>query len=166
MILSGNELVALAAKAARGAGAPPQQAADFGAAAMRHFQAGRPPQHLRAALQDLPDGVILDLPLALTRIVEGAQGGQARGVVQSDAHTELVQSYLEAQPFAVTASATPAGLVAVCALETPAPRPAALRVTLPGGLARLMTDLAARLLVPDTAASRAGGAGAGLTDND
>ena len=33
-------------------------------------------------------------------------------------------------------------------------------------LAQALTDLAAKTYVPDTAASRLGGAGAGLTDND
>lgn len=166
MILSGNELVALATKAARGAGAPPQQAAAFGRAALCHFQAGRAPQHLRAALDALPTGPILEIPLALTRLMEAAEGDVAEGVLRADAPSDFIQSYLEAQPFAITATASQDGFVLTCALSTPAPRVPSVRVTLPGGLAARMTALAAQLLVPDTAASRAGGAGAGLTDND
>lgn len=166
MILSGNELVALATKAARGAGAPPQQAADFGAAALRHFQAGRAPQHLRAALQVLPAGPILDVPLAIRRKIEAAMGDDAQGILEIDAPSELIQSYLDALPFVVATSSVGDGLAMTCAFETPAPRPSAQRIAVPGGLGRVMTDLAARLLVPDTDASRASGAGAGLTDND
>lgn len=166
VILSGNELVALASKAARGAGAPPQQAADFGRAALCHFQAGRAPQHLRSALAALPTGPILDLPLALIRIVERADGDAATGVLDLDAPADLIESYLEAQPFAVTSSHAQRGIEITCSLSTPAQRRPPVRITLPGGLAMQMTDDAARLLVPDTAASRASGAGAGLTDND
>lgn len=166
MILSANELVALATKAARGAGAPPQQAADFGRAALCHFQRGRAPQHLRAALDALPGGPILDVPLGVTRIIEGADCAEAIGVLTLDVPVDLLQSYLDALPYAVETKPSNAGLSVVVSLETPTPAASAVRITLPGGLASRMGELAARLLVPDTAASRASGAGAGLTDND
>lgn len=166
MILSANEMVALATKAARGAGAPAQQAADFGNAALCHFQMGRAPQHLRGALDALPTGSILNVPLAITRIMESAEEAEAVGVLTLDAPTDLLHSYLEALPFAVKTEPASAGLAVSISLETPTPPALAVRITLPGGLAGRMTELAARLLVPDTAASRASGAGAGLTDND
>lgn len=166
MILSANELIALASKAARGAGAPPQQAADFGRAALCHLRTGRAPQHLRAALDALPTGPVLDVPVGITRIIERADGAEAVGVFIVDAPTDLLLSYLEALPCAVQAQPSNEGLSVVISLETPAPAASAVRITLPGGLASRMGELAALLLVPDTAASRASGAGAGLTDND
>ena len=166
VILSANELTALAAKAARGAGAPPQQAAAFGSAALCHFQAGRAPQHLRAALEALPAGPIIAVPVALIRVIEAVKDTVAEGVLRVDCPGDLLHSYLEAQPFDVSITPTPDGIMVTCKLDTPAHRKQASRVTLPGGLAQQMTTLAANLLVPDTAASRESGAGAGLTDND
>ena len=82
------------------------------------------------------------------------------------APVELVLSFLDAQPFATQANVVPDGIDVTCKVETPAARLPPVRITLPAGLARVMQSHAAKRLVPDTAASRAGGAGAGLTDND
>ncbi|WP_425038213.1 DUF3726 domain-containing protein [Primorskyibacter sp. S187A] len=58
-----NEIEALATKAARGAGAPPAQAAKFGQAAVRHLAASRAEAALIDALQALPGGPILQFAL-------------------------------------------------------------------------------------------------------
>ncbi|WP_370401953.1 hypothetical protein [Sulfitobacter sp. JB4-11] len=166
MILSGNELMTLAAKAARGAGAPPQQAAEFGRAALCHMRAGRDTDQLLTALDALPAGVILDLPLRLTRILEGAQGTKAQGTLPLTGTPDLIHSYIDALPYAVATTARGETIDITLSLDTPAPPIPPARITLPKPLATRMSALAAQLLVPDSAASREGGAGAGLTDND
>ena len=93
MSRSSNEVMGLAAKAARGAGAPPAQAAQFGAAAAAHLGAGREIDVLVAALAVLPDGPIMTLPLDIARIAETAQDGLATGVVAAD-DVPLVASYV------------------------------------------------------------------------
>jgi len=84
MTLSMNEIQTLAAKDARGACAPPAQAAQFGAAAAAHLVARRNAADLSAALGSLPQGLILTLPLVIARIVEPARDGLATGAVPED----------------------------------------------------------------------------------
>jgi hypothetical protein len=62
MTWSEAEILALATKAARGARAPPEQAARFGQAAVAHLHAGRGEPALIAALDALPGGPILTHP--------------------------------------------------------------------------------------------------------
>jgi len=157
-----NEVMTLAAKAARGAGAPPAQAAQFGAAAAVHLGAGREIDPLEQALAALPEGPVILLPLALMRIAEQGQGGHISGTV-TDADPALLQSYLEALPYA--ARLADGGLVELY-LSRPSARPRLTRIALPDHLFDDWNRLAARLLVPESEASRLSGAGAGLSDND
>lgn len=159
---SANEVMVLAAKAARGAGAPPAQAAQFGAAAVVHICAGRGFDALNAALEHLPDGPILDLPLALARIAEGAQDGHATASLGIDI-ADLTHSYVAASPY--QADLTQDGILTLD-LNTPASRAPVQRIDLPAEIYEAWSVLAARLLVPESAASRLSGAGAGLSDND
>lgn len=154
----------LAAKAARGAGAPPGQAAEFGRAVVCHLNAARDVADLWAALKALPDGPILMLPLAFARLSDDAEEGQAQGQILSDA--ALAQSYAEALPFAQTSHLSNEGLHVTINLTTPKTRKSVTRVDLPQDLADWMLTLAARTFVPESEASRLAGAGAGLTDND
>ena len=163
MMGSTNEIAALAAKAARGAGAPPAQATQFGQATTCHLAAERDPALLDQALDSLPLGPITTLPGALMRLLEGATGDTAQGMLPA---TGLTQSYAEAQPFALTCAQTEQGFDITFALNSPANRPMPARLTLPAPLADKMMALAARTYVPETEASRLSGAGAGLTDND
>lgn len=158
MTRSANEVAGLATKAALGAGAPPAQAALFGRAAAVHLAAARDPQALEAALAALPAGPVIEVPVALLRLAETAKPGPISGVAPA-----LLQSYLAALPYQATLSAQ--GTVQLD-LATPAAPIAAARLTLPAPLAARWSALAARLLVPETAASRSRGAGAGLSDND
>jgi hypothetical protein len=164
--LSGNEVVALATSAARGGGAPPGQAAEFGRATLCHLSAGRGPDDLIHALNALPDGPVLEVPLAMARIMDDAKDDVAAGVMALAAPADLVDSYLDAQPFHVARAPGPDGLAVTFSLQAPARLALAGRIALPDGLTGLMRDLSAKVLVPDTDASRARGAGAGLTDND
>ncbi len=152
----------LATKAARGAGSPPAQAAQFGSAAVVHLAQGRDVSALNAALATLPDGPIIALPLALTRIAEGQAEGIATGVL-GHANLGLAQSYVQALP---CASALTADGTVHLDLNRPAPRAMVQRIDLPQDVYVDWAALAAELLVPESDASRLSGAGAGLTDND
>ena len=165
MSWSANEVQALATKAARGAGAPAGQAAAFGRAAVCHLTGARAPDDLATALDALPEGPILAIPLALTALVEQATGDVVTGVLPSECPA-LAQSYVDALPYVQTARGTANGLEVSLQLTTPAPRAPLRRLNLPDTLAALMTELAARTFVPESEASRLAGAGAGLTDND
>ena len=162
MSRSSNEVMGLAAKAARGAGAPPAQAAQFGAAAAAHLGARREIDVLVAALSVLPDGPIMTLPLDIARIAETAQDGLATGVVAAD-DVPLVASYVAALPYLAWLGQR--GTLALD-LTKPAKRGTVQRIDLPDAIYREWCGLAARLLVPESDASRLSGAGAGLSDND
>ena len=159
---SANEVMVLATKAARGAGAPPAQAAQFGAAAVVHLTAGRDIAALDAALAALPDGPIIELPLALTRIAESQVEGIATGVLDLAGST-LAQSYVAALSYA--AALAKDGTVHLD-FNRPAPRAMVQRIDLSEQRYTAWTAMAAALLVPESDASRLSGAGAGLTDND
>ena len=152
----------LAAKAARGAGAPPAQAAQFGAAAAAHLGEGRDIEALSAALGALPDGPIMTLPLVIARIAEQAQEGLATGVI-SVRDVPLAASYVAVLPY--LAWLDTGGTLALD-LSRPAKRGAVQRIDLPDAVFKEWSALAARLLVPESDASRLSGAGAGLSDND
>lgn len=164
---SANEVQNLIAKAARGAGAPAAQAAEFGRAAVFHLKAGRVEDDLWRAIEALPSGPIIALPLALTRLIEKAQDGQiAEGLLRCDPAPLLALSYAEALPMKNSAKAVETGASVSIETTVPAPRAAVERLTLSESFVAFLNDNLAKTLVPDTAASRAGGAGAGLSDND
>ncbi|MGX9357101.1 hypothetical protein ACS3SW_18605 [Roseobacteraceae bacterium S113] len=79
MSYSCTETLALATKAARGAGCPPAQAARFGQALLHHLGQGRSERAVTDALAALPAGPLLTLALRPTP------------------DTPLGQSYLEAR---------------------------------------------------------------------
>jgi hypothetical protein len=158
---SENELAGLLAKAARGAGVPPGQAAQFGAAAQRHLGAQRGFDDIRQALE-APLGMAVQFPLHLRRAA--SQGGPYT------AHTpcpELFQSYLDALPCRVSILEVTQTVVR---FQSDPARPGAAQMLRRAQLGEddvhYLQALAARTFVPDTAQSRASGAGAGLLDND
>ena len=155
MSFSMTELSALATKAARGAGAPAGQAARFGAAAARHMQAERDAEALVLALDALPYGPIIDLP----RVLDAALT-KASPKIETE---PLLESYLDVLPCVAAYNARTRRLE--IDKDTPAPVHRG-RIHGYADLISQMEALAARTYVPDSAASRAGGAGAGLTDND
>ena len=164
MSWSTAEITTLAAQAARGAGAPPGQAARFGQVAAVHLTAARDPSDLERALRDLPQGAILTYPLALDRALTKAvkRGDPVRCDLPPGA---LAQSYVAALPFA-TELVWQTGAWALRVSPDPPARAAPRRITGCAALMALMKSHAAQILVPDSAASQATGAGAGLTDND
>lgn len=166
MIGSANEVMNLAAKAARGAGIPPAQAMMFGRAVVCHLARGRDARTLQTALEAAPDGPILTIPLALSRFVETSEGDTATGQMPLCADGDLMLSYAQSQPFAATAKVRDDALDLTLTLTAPNTFNPGPRITLPDDLAGHMQTLAARILVPESEASRLSGAGAGLTDND
>lgn len=163
---SANEVSGLAAKAARGAGAPPAQATQFGAAAALHLGVGRAVDCLDAALAALPGGPIITLPLAIARIAETAQGAPARGDV-SGAKADLLKSYLAVLPYdaRLEVGLENGGTILLDPMR-PAARPPVVRLDLDQQTYTAWSALAARILVPESEASRRAGAGAGTSDND
>ncbi|MBM1311777.1 hypothetical protein JQT66_16170 [Sulfitobacter mediterraneus] len=163
MIGSANEVMNLAAKAARGGGAPVAQAYAFGRAAACHLIAERPAADLDTALDALPKGPILDLPLLLMACAEARQN---EAVIPGGPLPDLTLSYAQSQSFACTATRSGSQITLSQTFDQPAAQLPIKRVMLPDALAAKMQALAAGLLVPETEASRRAGAGAGLTDND
>lgn len=166
MTRSANEVQTLIAKAARGAGAPAGQAAAFGKAAVCHLVAGRSEDDLTRALDALPNGPVLTLPLDLSRLLETAHEGIAKGGLVCVKAPKLAQSYADALPFDTVTTPTRTGILLGIYITKPAPRRDVVRVTLTPEFAEILTQLASKTLVPESDASRLAGAGAGLTDND
>lgn len=159
MSFSANEVTALATKAARGAGADMGQAAAFGAACAGHLAADRDPAQISAALDALPAGPIHHGPLVCRQAARGADTVTLRANMPVD----LARSYLETLPKPVTCT-----LLSSTGDSHPASSGAekASRIDLPRDLLTHLNRLAQETYVPNTEASRAAGAGAGLTDND
>ena len=166
MMVSANEVLTLGTKAARGGGAPPAQAADFGRAALCHLINHRPPTALSDALDALPGGPILSLPLVLAQVIEKAEGEVAAADVPVMDDADLMLSYAQSQPFEAVARIEGDKLNLFLTLTTPNKMQPVARVSLPDELFQQMLTLAAQILVPESDASRLSGAGAGLTDND
>lgn len=157
------EIEALAGKAARGAGAPPAQAARFGVAAAHHLVSGRDAESLERALADATNGPILAYPLALDAVL--ADGGC--GALDDVGETPLLLSYIEVLPFAARLTSDGSGsLWLEVDLACPRKTLPIARITGCDALVAQMQALAARTLVPESEQSRAAGAGAGLVDND
>ena len=166
MTVSITEFRALATKAALGAGLPPGQAQDFGRAALLHLCARRVATELQDALDLGPTGPLTTVPLAILSVLETRSDRTAIGTIQADRFAGLIQSYLESQPYAVTVTSEPEGFRVTFDLETPNAWAAPTRLDVPTALLTQFSQLAALTFVPDSAQSRAAGAGAGLTDND
>ncbi len=166
MRCSANEIMTLAAKAARGAGAPPSQAAAFGAAVVCHLRAERPLENVTAALAILPKGPILAFPVIVIRMVELSAQNFATGDIKAGRFTDLALSYFDAQPYVINTSLQGDSIQCQMLMDEPNLPPPTPRITVPDDLVATLQNLAAKLLVPESDASRLSGAGAGLTDND
>ena len=162
MTYSMTEIAALAAQAAAGGGATPAQSSAFGAATVRHLALGRGADDLPAALDALPAGPIRDLPVWLARGIEAAVADHVELILREDRWADLARSYAEANVWAANTT----GDRVVFDLSRPAAAAPPVRLDMNSGLLGQMRTLAARRLVPESAQSRARGAGAGLTDSD
>ena len=173
MSYSATEVIALAQKAARGAGFPPRQAEAFGQAAAIHLGADRPVQALRDALADPADSPILRLPLLMDDVLRAAASLPEPIELSLQTGDEaLAPAYIRTLPIRVLSCQVvpgdegPARLVIEADPATPAKPALPARITLPDDLAQDLSTLAQKTYVPATEASRMTGAGAGLTDND
>lgn len=168
MSWSQAEISALATKAARGAGAPPEQAARFGQAAAAHLAQGRAASEIDQALRALPEGPILRFGRDIDRVKMAALAMADTCVdVRVDDCAALFDSYLSALPFEVkTTAIEPDHIRVVTGNDRGAACKPVGRISGCDRLIARMSDLAARTFVPESDASRRAGAGAGLTDND
>lgn len=159
MEYSGNEIETLVLKAARGGGIPTGHAEDLAAAA---------PFLDLDLMRQCPckdGGAIMIVPRAIDLVAAG-QGPQS--VV---AEKNVIEAYVAAAQLqfgqTLVWQETADGAVFEHFDPTPPELDAPLgRRAIPDVLLAHLKDMGAKLLVPETEASRAGGAGAGLTDND
>ena len=150
--ISANEVETLVLKAARGGGLPLGCAEDLAAAA-RYLDldgltrcpcSGEDPDVI--AVQTALDFVMEGDRVLIHAYVLAAQTAWGKRLVWSETETGAIFERFD---------------------DTPVPPAQPLgRRTLSPDLAAHLSELAARLLVPETDASRLAGAGAGLTDND
>lgn len=162
------EVQALAAKAARGAGAPPAQAAAFGKAAAVHLGSGREPDDLARALSDLPGGAIIAFPLQVAQILHEAwDAGPEVQRIDTRGVLALMHSYLDTLPCECVVTEQNGDVIHVTLdIKAPAAARATTRITGCDVLITRMIALADRTYVPDSDASRSTGAGAGAGDAD
>ncbi len=160
---SWSETQALAERAALGAGVPFAQAARFGAAVARHLSEGRGPEMVAAALSQPSE--IVALSLAVEEAVEAASRKQVPHVIVQKPAV-LVASFLQSLPCDVELAPHADGLSATVRLDAQQKRARAARIDVPDALWSQMEVLAARTYVPESEASRARGAGAGLMELD
>ena len=163
---SWTEVQALAVKAATGAAVPPAQALAFGAMAARHLADGGAEAPLAEALRN--PATILPLAHQIEAAIEAASvSGETVSIAQPDvAHRTMLISWLASLPCQAEITTLSDDIRVHLSLKDPSTRTRPARVTVGGALFDQMQDLAARTYVPDSAASRSGGAGAGLMELD
>ena len=164
--MSWTEVQALAVKAASGAGVPPAQALAFGAMLARHVADGGPQGALGAALSD--PQLIVDLARRVETIVEAASvsATPVKATEQDTGTRAMLVSWLSGLPCKAELDVAGARVNVRLALAEPSTQKRPERLVLDAGLLQQMNDLAAKTYVPDSDASRAGGAGAGLMELD
>lgn len=166
MTHSWTEVQALGVKAASGAGVPPAQALAFGAMLARHLADGGDEAPIAAALM-APDTIVA-LALRVEKVIEGASmNAGAVTVRERDAgQRAMLVSWLSGLPCQTDLKLVDDAITATLQLAAPSDRSRPDRVPLGPDLQAQMQALAAKTLVPDSDASRSGGAGAGLMDLD
>lgn len=163
---SWTEIQALAVRAATGAGVPAAQALAFGAMLARHLADGGAQGALRDALET--PSLILDIAHRVEALVETAS--LSPRVVEAEepdaAQRALMISWLASLPCQSEVEVRGQTLTARLSLTAPSTRRRPVRITISKALLDDMKSLAARTYVPDSAASRAMGAGAGAMELD
>ncbi|WP_299742754.1 hypothetical protein [uncultured Tateyamaria sp.] len=164
--MSWTEVQSLGVKAASGAGVPPAQALAFGAMLARHI-ADEGPQGAVAAALSTPEKIVA-LAHRVETIVEAASV-TARPVdaVEDDAGTRaMLVSWLAALPCKAELDIAGPKVRISLSLSEPSARTRPERLHLDPSLSKQLDVLAAKTYVPDSDASRSGGAGAGLMELD
>ncbi|MEX0311922.1 MAG: hypothetical protein AB3N17_16925 [Tateyamaria sp.] len=164
--MSWTEVQALGVKAATGAGVPPAQSLAFGAMLARHVADDGPQGALEQVL-GAPDQIV-SLAHRIETIVETSSvSGAPVEVTEPDTPSRaLLISWLAALPCKVDLTVTGAQIRVVMSLKSPGTRTRPDRLTLRPSLLDQLNTLAAKTYVPDSAESRASGAGAGLMELD
>lgn len=164
--MSWTEVQALGTRAAAGAGVPAAQSLAFGATLARHLADGGAEAPVFHAL-DAPDSLVR-MAHRIERIVEQASlSPRTIDVAEPDGGTRaLLVSWLAALPCQAEIATQDDQVRIQLALTAPSTRSRPQRVEMTAALTARLTDLAARTYVPDSAASRATGAGAGLMELD
>lgn len=163
MMRSWSEVQALAERAALGAGVPFAQAARFGAGVARHLADSRPHELVSQAFADADH--IVALSLEVDRAIEAASTSANRYDIRA-APELLVASLMQALPCDVRLHPSEQGLAVTVMLDAAPSGQKPLRIDAPERLWSEMEALAALTYVPESAASRARGAGAGLMELD
>ncbi len=158
--LSENEIETSVLKAARGGGLPLGHAEDL-AAASRYMDM----EALRCCPCSGDHVAAMDVPFALDRVAVG------QGPVRVVGDVSVIKAYVAAIEAAIGTSliweTTKTGAVFhEFRGEAPSEHVTLGRRFLPDAVLEHLKEMAAKTLVPETDASRAAGAGAGLTDND
>ncbi|EBA10761.1 DUF3726 domain-containing protein [Roseobacter sp. CCS2] len=168
-----NEVEGLVKKAARGAGFPVGQAEDLGRVAAFLAGTGGSIAPVTAALQEPISGVDVRWDNDQVTVVQGPAAligpiirdafamGCKTAVLAKLAHTPLVGAFLAQSGVAQKWDGK-----TVMPSDTTVLTPTCKAVAIPDADWQIWLDLAAKTYVPETAASRLAGAGAGLTDND
>lgn len=168
-----NEVENMVQKAARGAGFPAGQAEDLGRVAGFLAGTGASVAPITMALQESISAVnvrwedgqiaVIQGPAALIGpiIRDAFAMGCTTAVLSDIAHAPLISAFLAHAGVAQKWDGT-----TVTPSDTTVLKPACKAVTIPEVDWQVWADFAARTYVPETEASRLGGAGAGLTDND
>ncbi|MEP2889510.1 hypothetical protein [Tateyamaria sp.] len=157
---SWTELHALSVKAATGAGVPAGQALAFGAMLPRHLAEGRPQAPLADVLQT--PKTIVSLAHQIETMIEEASVSPrlVQANVPDAGHCAILTSWIEGLPCQAEVVSTPEGVQAYLSLEAPSNRARPERISIGHDLLKLLNEFAARTYVPDSAESRANGAGA------
>ena len=164
MSWSQAEILALATKAARGAGAPAGQAQRFGQAAVQHLLRDAGPDELLHALEALPEGEIMNAPVEIDAVLAEATGDVVD--ITPDVPSALFESYLLSLPFDVGRRDLGRRTAFSVNCAVPAASNRGRRLDASAQLVARLHRFAEATFVPETEASRSSGAGAGLDDND
>jgi hypothetical protein len=163
---SWTEVQALGVKAASGAGVPPAQALAFGAMLARHLADSEAEAPVARALDD-PD-TILALALRVEKVIEGASihSGSVTVREADDGRRAMLVSWLAGLPCQTLIKISGDKITILLRLTAPSDRTRPDRVPLTPDLKAKLERLAAKTYVPDSDASRSGGAGAGQMELD
>ncbi|MDG1181749.1 MAG: hypothetical protein P8N30_03360 [Tateyamaria sp.] len=157
---SWTEVQSLAIRAARGADVPAAQASNFGNMLTRHLADGRDEAPLSEALKT--QGAIVDLALRVEKVIEAASISSAPVSLSEDAPylCALLVSWFNSLPCRTQVQLSGNTMTVTLSLSEPNARARPARITLSAEFYAQMHDLAANTYVPDSEASRMGGAGA------
>lgn len=164
--MSWTEVQSLGVKAASGAGVPPAQSLAFGAMLARHV-ADEGPQGAVAAALSKPERIVA-LAHRVETIVEAASvTAKSVDATEEDAGTRaMLVSWLAALPCKAEMEVVGPKVRVSLSLSEPSTRKRPERLHLDPSLSDKLNALAAKTYVPDSDASRTGGAGAGLMGLD